>query len=371
MTDLRITQLAKNLINYSCELQKGEKILIEANGINSEMINALVKEAYNKEAHPFVELSDSRIKRELLMGLTKDTADLMAKYDGYRMAEMDAYIGLRGGLNSMELSDVPEEKIQLYSKYYSHPVHHKLRVSGTKWVVLRWPTQAMAQLAKMSTEAFEDYYFNVCNLDYAKMDKAMDPLVELINKTDKVRIVAKDTDLTFSIKGLGGIKCSGNRNIPDGEVYTAPVKNSVNGHITYNTPSIENGIEFNNVYFEFKDGKIIKAEANHTKALNNILDTDEGARYIGEFSFGINPYITKPIGDILFDEKIAGSIHFTPGSCYEECDNGNQSAVHWDLVQVHTPEFGGGEIYFDDVLIRKDGLFVIKELDKLNPEYLK
>lgn len=371
MTDPRIAKLAKNLINYSCELKEGQKILIEANGIHPEMITELIKEAYKKGAHPFVELSDSRIKREILMGLTKDTADLMAKYDSFRMAEMDAYIGLRGGLNSMELSDVCEQKMQLFSKYYAHPVHHNLRVNGTNWVVLRWPTQAMAQLAKMSTTAFEDYYFNVCNLDYAKMDKAMNPLVELINKTDKVRIVAKETEITFSIKGMKGIKCSGNKNIPDGEVYTAPVKDSVNGYITYNTPSIENGIEFNNVHFEFKDGKIIKADANHSKALNNILDTDEGARYIGEFAFGINPHITKPIGDILFDEKIAGSIHFTPGSCYEDCSNSNQSAVHWDLVQIQTPEYGGGEIYFDDVLIRKDGLFVIKELEKLNPEYLK
>lgn len=371
MTDPRITQLAKNLINYSCELKNGQKILIEANGIDAAMIGALVKEVYAVGAYPFVQLSDSRIKRELLIGLTKESAELMAKYDSYRMADMDAYIGLRGGMNSMELSDVGEENMQLFSKYYSHPVHHELRVNRTNWVVLRWPTQAMAQLAKMSTAAFEDYYFNVCNLDYAKMDKAMDPLVELINKTDKVRIVAKNTDLTFSIKGLNGIKCSGNRNIPDGEVFTAPIKDSINGYITYNAPSIENGIEFNNVRFEFKNGKIIKAESNHTKELNNILDTDEGARYIGEFSFGINPYINKPIGDILFDEKIAGSIHFTPGSCYEECDNGNQSAVHWDLVQIHTPEYGGGEIYFDNVLIRKDGKFVLKELNELNPEFLK
>ena len=180
----------------------------------------------------------------------------------------------------------------------------------------------MSQLAGTSTEKFEEFYFNVCNLDYSKMDKAMDALVELMNKTDKVRIVAKDTDLEFSIKGIGAVKCSGNMNIPDGEVYTAPVKNSVNGVITYNAPSIENGIKFENVRLEFKDGKIINATANYTDACNAIFDTDEGARFVGEFALGVNPYIDKPMGDILFDEKISGSIHFTPGSCYEDAFNG-------------------------------------------------
>ena len=229
----------------------------------------------------------------------------------------------------------------------------------------------MAEQARMSTDAFEDFYFNVCNLDYAKMDKAMDALQELLNKTDKVRLTAVDTDLTFSIKGIGSKKCAGHMNIPDGEIYSAPVKDSVNGYIHYNAPSVENGIEFKDVRLEFKDGKIINATANDTKAVNAIFDTDEGARYVGEFALGVNPYINNPMGDILFDEKIAGSIHFTPGSCYEDCYNGNISAVHWDLVLIQTPEYGGGEIYFDDVLIRKDGRFVLPELECLNPENLK
>ncbi|MDI9486929.1 MAG: aminopeptidase [Bacillota bacterium] len=370
MNDPRITKLAKNLINYSCDLKKDEKILIEASGVDIEMVKALIREVYDKGGIPFVEISDNRIKRELLMGMTQINASLMAKYASCRMSEMDAYIGIRGGNNSLETSDVPSEKMRIYSKYYAHPVHHEIRVNKTKWVVLRWPTEGMAQQAGTSTEAFEDFYFKVCNLDYRKMDKAMDPFVELINKTDKVRIVAKDTDISFSIKGMGGIKCSGLRNIPDGEVYTAPIRDSVNGYIKYNTPSIHDGKEFKDVYFKFKDGKIVKSASNYDEDLKKILDIDEGARFIGEFAFGVNPYITKPMGDILFDEKINGSIHFTPGSCYEDCDNNNKSALHWDLVQIHTPEYGGGEIYFDDVLIRKDGRFVLKELECLNSENL-
>ncbi|MCL2630561.1 MAG: aminopeptidase, partial [Firmicutes bacterium] len=330
-----------------------------------------VNEVYKIGGFPFVQLNDSRVNREVMKGMSKELAEFKAKYESFRMREMDAYIGIRGGNNVYELKDIDRDNIKNYELYYQHPVHHELRVKKTKWVVLRYPTEGMAQSAGMSTESFEDYYFNVCNLDYAKMDKAMDALKALMLKTDKVHIVAKDTDISFSIKGIGVKKCSGHMNIPDGEVYSAPVKNSVNGIITYNAPSVKSGIEFKEVMLEFKNGKIIKATANETEALNKILDTDEGARYIGEFAIGVNPYITKPIGDILFDEKITGSIHFTPGSCYDDCDNGNQSAIHWDLVLIQTPEYGGGEIYFDSVLIRKDGIFVTKELLGLNPENLK
>ena len=371
MQDERINKLAKGLINYSCSLKKGEKVLIEAKGIDYMLVNALVKEAYKVGAYPFVELYDNRITRELLMGETEELAKLKAKYDGYRMAEMDAYIGIRGGENCNELSDIPEENQRVESEFYSHPVHHEIRVKKTKWVVLRYPNQGMAQQAGMSTDAFEDFYFKVCNLDYSKMDRAMDALKARLDKADKVRIIAKDTDISFSIKGIGSKKCSGERNIPDGEIYTAPVKNSVNGKITYNAPSVENGFKFEKVSLTFKDGKIIEATANDTEKLNAILDTDEGARYIGEFAFGVNPYINKPMGDILFDEKISGSIHFTPGACYDDCYNGNVSAVHWDLVQIQTKEYGGGEIYLDGELIRKDGLFIPTDLHCLNPENLK
>lgn len=371
MTDSRIETLAKNLIHYSCKLKAGEKVLIEGSTDTVELIRALVKEAYKAQGLPFVRLSDSSVTREILMHTQQQQLNTMAMADTTLMGEMQAYIGIRGGANSMELSDVPGENINLYGKLYSHKVHHEIRVKKTKWVVLRYPTPSMAQLANKSTAAFEQFYFDVCNLDYSKMDKAMDPLQALMDKTDKVRLVAKDTDVTFSIKDIPSEKCSGERNIPDGEIYTAPVRNSVNGVITFNTPSLEKGFVFENIRLTFKDGKIVEATANDTQRINKILDTDEGARYIGEFAIGVNPYITSPMRDILFDEKIAGSIHFTPGSCYDEADNGNKSALHWDMVLIMTPEYGGGEIYFDDVLIRKDGLFVLDELKGLNPENLK
>jgi aminopeptidase len=269
-----------------------------------------------------------------------------------------------------EYSNIPNEKLKIYSIFYSKPIHRDIRVEKTKWVILRYPTEGMAQLAGKNTAEFEDFYFNVCNLDYSKMNAAMDSLKQLMEKTDKVKIVTKTTKLEFSIKGMKAIKCAGHANIPDGEIYTAPVKTSINGHIQFNVPSTYSGYRHDNIYFEFKDGKIVKATSSNTKELEKVLDMDEGARFIGEFSFGVNPYIYEPMLDILFDEKITGSIHLTPGACYKDADNGNQSAVHWDLVQIHRSEYGGGEIYFDNVLIRKDGRFVQGTLKGLNPENL-
>jgi len=371
MFDPRIKQLAHGLVTFSCDLKPGENVLIESIGGNDDLVRALIKEVYAAGGNPFLWLSDKAFGRELLLGCNVEQLKKRAEWDGAVMVSMDAYIGIRGGSNSSEMADVPSDKMNDFMTYYWTPVHGNIRVPKTKWVILRYPSPSMAQMADMSTEAFEDYFFNVCCLDYGKMDRAMDSMKELLEKTDKVRIVSPGTDLSFSIKGLPAIKCAGTCNIPDGEIYTAPVKDSVNGVISYNTPSIENGFTYTDIRFEFENGKIVKATANDTARINAQLDIDEGARYVGEFAIGVNPYITWPMKDTLFDEKIAGSIHFTPGSCYDECDNGNKSGLHWDLVLIQTPEYGGGEIYFDDVLIRKDGRFVLPELDCLNPENLK
>ena len=368
--DLRVKQLADVLVNYSCNVQKNEKVLINYEGeCCKPLVKQLIKNIYARGGMPYVEMRDSSVTREILLGATEEQMDFLNEYQLMQMKGMDCYIAIRAGSNTSELSDVPSDKLNMYYRKTQPVLDY--RVNETKWVVLRYPNESMAQLAGTSLESFEDFYLEVCTLDYAKMSKAMDSLVELMNRTDKVHIKGPGTDLTFSIKDIPAIKCAGEMNIPDGEVYTAPVRESMNGVISYNTPSEEQGFTYENIRFEIKDGKIIKAAANDNERINQLLDTDEGARYFGEFAIGVNPYILNPMKDTLFDEKIAGSFHLTPGMAYEDAPNGNDSAVHWDLVMIQRPEYGGGEIYFDDVLIRKDGLFTLPELMCLNPENLK
>ena len=369
--DPRTTTLARNLIRYSTDLQPGENVLIEMFDDAEPLAQALIAETYQAGGIPFLSLKNNRLQRKLLSGASLEQMQAIAGWESERMRAMHAYIGVRASHNISELSDVPSEKLKLYQQYWSKPVHSEIRVKNTKWCVLRWPNSAMAQLAGLSSEAFEDFYYNVCNLDYAKMDQAMTPLVELMEKTDCVKIIGPGTDLAFSIKNIPVVKCSGLRNIPDGEVYTAPVRDSINGTLAYNTPSIYQGTTYENVHLTFENGRIIQATANLSDRITEVFDTDEGSRYIGEFALGVNPFITKPMKDILFDEKIQGSFHFTPGNAYEEADNGNRSAIHWDLVCIQSPDWGGGEIWFDDRLIRKDGRFVLPELFGLNPENLK
>ena len=371
MKDPRYSQLAKNLINHSVELKKDEKILIENFGNDIQLAKELINEAYKAGGVPFLSIKLHEAQSVLLSDCNIEQMKTTSSYEIQRMSDMQAYIGIRGANNVSELSSVPPEKMKIYNEFYMKPLHLELRVKKTRWCVLRYPNYSMAQLAGVSTDTFEDFYFRVCNLDYEKMSNAMDSLVNLMEKTDKVHIKGVNTDLTFSIKGMPAIKCEGKRNIPDGEVFSAPLKTSVNGVISYNTQSLYQGFTYENIRLEFKDGKIINATANDTEKINRVFDTDEGARYVGEFSFGVNPYILHPMKDTLFDEKINGSIHFTPGKCYEECDNGNESAIHWDLVYIQRPEYGGGEIWLDGRLIRKDGLFVVDELLCLNPENLK
>ncbi|MEI7765826.1 MAG: aminopeptidase [Phycisphaerae bacterium] len=369
--DQRYQKLASGLIRYSCALQPGENVLIEAIDIPHTFTKALVAEAHAVGARPLVHLKSVEINRALMQAATTEQWDIIADYERLCMEKMHAYIGIRGNPNIAELSDVPADKQRIYEQSVWKRVHHEVRVKKTRWVVLRWPTNSFAQLAQMSTEAFEEFFFNVCNMDYARMSRAMQPLKAYMERTDKVRLLGPgDTDLTFSIKGIPAIPCDGHMNIPDGEVYTAPVRESIEGVIAYNTPTIYRGTVFNDVRLTFKQGKIVAATANHPQRLNEILDADAGARYVGEFAIGVNPYCTRPMLDILFDEKISGSIHLTPGACYDEASNGNKSDIHWDMVLRQTPDVGGGKIYFDDRLVRQDGIFVVPELAGLNPDHL-
>ena len=373
MRDPRMNDLATLLVNHSTRLGKGDHILIEAFDIPVEMVVALTEQIRKVGAHPHVALRSNRVMRALVQDAETDQLDTWAEHDVTRMKSMDAYLGIRGSDNVSELSGAGQESIQAWGKHYMKPVHHGERVNNTRWCVLRWPSPSMAQLAEQSTPEFEDFYFRVCTLDYGRMHAAADALAQRMARSDQVHIQGPgDTDLRFSIKDIPVIPCCGQHNIPDGETFTAPVRESVEGVVHYNTPTIYNGISFENVRLTFEQGRIVEATSSsgNDDALNEIFDTDEGARYVGEFAIGFNPHILEPMKDILFDEKIAGSFHFTPGQAYEDAWNGNKSEIHWDLVCIQRPEYGGGTISFDGEVIRRDGLFVTDDLLALNPENL-
>jgi aminopeptidase len=366
MKDSRLDLLARGLVRYSTALKKGEKVLIELFDAPEEIGVSLIREVRAVGAIPFLQTYSGKLQRELMAGANDGQYKFHSAIELKRMQGMQAYIAIRGAHNIFEAADVPSDRMKLAMRIMRPVLDH--RVKKTKWVVLRWPTPAMAQQAMMSTEAFEDFYFKVCTLDYARLVPGMKALKALMDKTDKVHLKGPGVDLRFSIKGIGSVVCGGLRNIPDGEVFSCPVKDSVEGEIAFNTPTVYQGTSFDNVKLKFSKGRIIEATANNTKRLNQILDSDAGARYIGEFSLGFNPYVLRPMRDILFDEKIAGSFHFTPGQAYEEADNGNRSQVHWDMVCIQRKDYGGGEVWFDGKLIRKDGIFVGGPWTALNPD---
>ena len=366
-----MTRLADVLVSHSCKVQPGDRACVKCIGAPPEMACILIDRIAAAKAIPFAQVTNFRVSRSLYMHASAVQMQMLAEREMEFMRGLQHYICVVGEENDAELSDVPDDKMKLVLEHWTKPVTDYRNEKSIRWVVVRWPTPAMAQLAGMSTEAFEDYFFDVCTLDYDRMARAGAPLAERMMNADMIRIKdTLDTDVSFSIKGMPAVMNAGDRNIPDGELATAPVRDSMNGILHFNAATIYHGKCFDDIRLLIKNGKIIDATSSNTAALNNILDTDEGARYIGEFSLGLNPRINRVMRDAIFDEKIAGSMHLAPGQPCAESDNGNRSGIHWDMVLIQTPEFGGGEVYFDDELIRKDGRFVPSYLQCLNPENL-
>lgn len=372
MLDPRVESLAELVADHSVRLGPEDTVLFHAFDIPPEVVAEFVSVARSRGSKVLVRLESEIVRRALLEGMTETNAKVIASNELEEMKSATAYVALRGSHNVSELAGLPAEIQAMWQRVYATPVVFGQRVPHTKWVAMRWPTASMAQQASLPTREFEDFYFRVCTLDYAKMGRAVEPLVELVNRTDRVRLVGPGTDLAFSIKDVGAVPCFGKRNIPDGECFSCPVQGTAQGVVQYNTENLYQGVVFSNIRFVVKGGRIVEASAGaQTERLNQILDTDEGARVFGEWSLGFNPHVLHPMKDTLFDEKIAGSFHLTPGNAYPPPGgNGNQSAIHWDIVCIQRPEYGGGEVWFDEVLIRKDGLFVLPELEGLNPEKL-
>jgi len=358
-------QLAKQLLTHSVELESGQNIMIQCIGLNAiGLVRALAELVREINGHPFIKLEDPETNRMMLESGDEEYWKNQAESDQLPlMKKMDAFIGIRASENIYENSGVSKTANKAYSEFFVNPVHFEERVNHTNWAVLRYPSAAFAMNAKMSTEKFRQFYYDACLFDYNKLKEAMLPLEKRLYQADKVRLRGEGTDIEFSVKGQNWIPCFGKRNIPDGELFSSPILDSVNGHITY-APSVYQGKPFEFVKLEVENGVVKDFDSSNNDALEEILDTDEGARRFGEFSFGLNPIIKEPMYDILFDEKITGSNHLTLGNDYEIAPNGNESAIHWDLVCI------GADVYLDDELIRKGRLFVTEDLMGLNPEEL-
>jgi len=358
------------LVTYSVKAQPGELVFIQVSGHDAvALAAACVEETVRAGAAPYLHILDNEVQRLFLRSAGEGVMKRLAQLELKQMKDADCFIGIRGAQNIFETSDVPQEQMDLYTKVIAKPVHLEERVKRTRWVVLRYPNESFAQMASRSTEAFRDFYYDVCLVDYAKMARDVQPLKELMDKTDHVRLVGPGTDLEFSIKGIPSIPCCGEMNVPDGECFTAPVRTSVNGTVQFNTPTVQQGTPYDNIRLRFENGKVVEAtgaDEAQTKKLNQVLDQDPGARFLGEFSLGFNPKVMEPMRDILFDEKIAGSFHMALGQCYDVAPNGNKSGLHWDLVCIQRPEHGGGEVWFDGKLIRRDGRFQGRDLAPLN-----
>lgn len=358
--------LSKRIIKESLKIKENERVFISYHDDHCKsFVKYLITAIIECKGIPFVKRVDSDIQAYLLKNTKDNRIEHLHKMSLEEVNWYDAIIEITYTTNIYEEREVDKEVRSKVIRALKES--RDIRNKEKKWILLNYPSLLDAYKAKMDYDSYYKHAIESMLLNYEKMKEMILPLKEWMEKTDKVRIVGPDTDLTFSIKGMPAIPCLGDFNLPDGEIFTAPLKKSVNGRITYNTPSPYLGNVFTNVSLTFEKGKIIKATCNEdNEKLENILNTDEGSSYIGEFALGFNPVILDPMGDILFDEKIKGSLHFTPGDSYAEADNGNHSSIHWDMVLIQREEYGGGEIYFDDVLIRKNGVFVLPDLESLN-----
>lgn len=358
-------KLAKKILEFSCELEEDQHVMLQLIGMNGiGLLRALASHARDMGAIPFIQIEDTETKRILMETGDDNYWKKRAELDQLPlMKKMDAFVGIRASLNIYEQASVSKKANKAYADNFLDPVHFEERVNNTNWVVLRYPSEAFAMNARMPTNEFEEFYYKACLLDYSELAEAMKPLQDRLEITDKIRLEGEGTDIEFSVKGQTWIPCFGKRNIPDGELFSSPILSSVNGVITY-APSVYRGQPFEYVKLEVRDGVVVDSDSSNNEALEDILDTDPGARQFGEFSFGLNPVIEEPMYDILFDEKIYGSNHLTLGNDYEIAPNGNESSIHWDLVCI------GAEVYLDGEKIREGRKFIVDDLKGLNPENL-
>jgi aminopeptidase len=357
MFDQRWSQLGEILVTYSTRTRAGDRLLITMMELETFPLTLAVYEhAVRAGAFPQVQFASAYFERVLL---THGTADLIARVPDLEHSGMewaDAYVGLRGARNPHELAGIPTERLAAHKRALG--VVSALRNEQTRWVLVRVPNESFAQAAGMSLETATDFFFNAALLDWEEESRRYRRIRDLFQAAARVRIVGPGTDLAFSTAGRTYAVGDGHINVPDGEVYTAPVDDSAEGVIAFEYPGIYAGRSIEGIRLELRAGEVVAATAESGEEfLQQILALDEGARRIGEFGVGVNDSIDRFVGDILFDEKIGGTIHLALGRAYAECGGTNQSALHWDLVKDLRPE---GAIELDGRRVFENGRFLIE-----------
>ena len=362
MKDPRIEKLADILVNYSNEIKADEQVLIILYGAEGmPLALEIYKKCVQNGAHPRFELRENVFSRVFMENANKKQLNFLPKWQLDAAEATDAMFQIICDRNNMELAHI-DQKLMIERRKATKPLSDILHKK--RWVLFEYPTNLGANNAGKSLEAWEDFVFNACLVDWEEISREQDVLKKIMEETDEVHLVADGTDLKVNIAGIPAIKCCGKQNMPDGEVFTAPQKNGVNGFITFNTPSMYMNKSFNWIKLWFENGKVVKTDSDNKKDLDEILNTDEGAKYVGEFSFGTNKNIQNPAKSILFDEKIGGSNHMALGKCYEEAPNGNDSAIHWDMIIRHKE--AKGKVYMDGELFQENGVWVHPDMQKFN-----
>ncbi|MBI2667269.1 aminopeptidase [Candidatus Woesearchaeota archaeon] len=350
MVDPRVKKAAEILVNYSTQPKKGEYVVINGEINAAPLIMEVYKLVLKRGAFPITHIS--------IPGMSYNYFKMASEFQLKKFPELSmeetkkasVFINIYGSNNTRELTSINPNKMSIRQKVLEPLKYERLK---KRWVLYEFPTDALAQEADMSLEEFEDFVYNATNIDWKKESKKMHKVYNVMSKGNEVRITHNDTDLKFNIKGRKFVIADGSYNMPDGEIFTAPVDNSANGYIQFSFPSIYLGREVDGMRLEFKNGEVVKASAKKNEhLLKSLIKMDQGSKRLGEFGIGLNYNIKKNIKQILFDEKIGGTIHLALGSAYKECNGINKSGLHWDMIKDLR---NGGKVYLDGKLVHKNG----------------
>lgn len=351
-----IQKIAKILVEHSARVKKGDYVQINAGMPAKELILEVYKQIIQKGAYPVLKTDFEGLSYLYYKYASKEQLMNFPQLAFNEMKKTDAVIYISAPENRYELATIPPEPLTIRSKVTRKISDERLK---KKWVIFDYPVQDFAKEAQMTLAEYRKFVFNACMQDWKKLEGFMNKVKKAVDKGSRVRIKTPDTDLTFGIKGRLGAIGNGTHNMPDGEVWTAPVEDT-EGYINFTYPYERMGRMIKGIKLEFKKGKVAKASSKtNFDVLDAMLKTDKGARILGELGIGCNFNIQKFTNNLLFDEKIGGTIHLALGHAYTECNGINKSAIHADIVKDLRPKYGGGEVWIDDKLLIKDGKFML------------